>query len=220
MEAQRHHFCEAINRLNNDILKMGTLVEEAMQNAMHALKTKDYELAGKTIDNDEKINQLELEIQDKLTVLIATEQPVARDLRHIITSLKVVTQLERMGDHAVHIAKSAIRLKGEDYVKPLIDLPKMGEIGVQMLHEILSAFTECDDKRAQQIAEMDDEIDNLNNQVWRELITYMMEDSSLIRQVTSLLFVCRWLERFGDHVTNISEWIVYDATGAHTELNL
>ncbi|MFW6209042.1 MAG: phosphate signaling complex PhoU family protein, partial [Spirochaetota bacterium] len=125
-----------------------------------------------------------------------------------------------MGDHAVHIAKSAIRLKGEDYVKPLIDLPKMGEIGVQMLHEILSAFTECDDKRAQQIAEMDDEIDNLNNQVWRELITYMMEDSSLIRQVTSLLFVCRWLERFGDHVTNISEWIVYDATGAHTELNL
>lgn len=199
---------------------MGTLVEEAMQSAMHALKTKDYELAGRTIDNDEKINQLELEIQDKLTVLIATEQPVARDLRHIVTSLKVVTQLERMGDHAVHIAKSAIRLKDEEYIKPLIDLPKMSEIGVQMLHEVLTAFAECDEKRAQQIAQMDDQIDNLNNQVWRELITYMMEDSKLIRQATSLLFVSRWLERFGDHVTNISEWIVYDATGTHTELNL
>jgi len=199
---------------------MGMLVEEAMQNAMHALKEKDYELAKKTIEEDTKINQLELEIQDKLTILIATEQPVARDLRHIVTSLKVVTQLERMGDHAVHIAKSAFRLKNEEYIKPLIDLPKMSEIGVQMLNEVLTAFVECDDTRARQIAEMDDQIDNLNDQVWRELITYMMEDTSLIRQATSLLFVCRWLERFGDHITNISEWIVYDATGTHTELNL
>lgn len=220
MEAPRHRFSEAINHLNKDILKMGTLVEEAMQNAMHALKVKDYELAKKTIEEDTKINQLELEIQDKLTILIATEQPVARDLRHIITSLKVVTQLERMGDHAVHIAKSAFRLKDEEYIKPLIDLPKMSEIGVQMLKEVLTAFVECDDKRARQIAEMDDQIDNLNDQVWRELITYMMEDPSLIRQATSLLFVCRWLERFGDHITNVSEWIVYDATGSHTELNL
>ncbi len=220
MEVPRHRFSEAINHLNKDILKMGMLVEEAMQNAMHALKEKDYELAKKTIEEDTKINQLELEIQDKLTILIATEQPVARDLRHIVTSLKVVTQLERMGDHAVHIAKSAFRLKNEEYIKPLIDLPKMSEIGVQMLNEVLTAFVECDDTRARQIAEMDDQIDNLNDQVWRELITYMMEDTSLIRQATSLLFVCRWLERFGDHITNISEWIVYDATGTHTELNL
>jgi len=220
LEVPRHRFSEAINHLNKDILKMGMLVEEAMQNAMHALKEKDYELAKKTIEEDTKINQLELEIQDKLTILIATEQPVARDLRHIVTSLKVVTQLERMGDHAVHIAKSAFRLKNEEYIKPLIDLPKMSEIGVQMLNEVLTAFVECDDTRARQIAEMDDQIDNLNDQVWRELITYMMEDTSLIRQATSLLFVCRWLERFGDHITNISEWIVYDATGTHTELNL
>ncbi len=220
MEQSRHHFSAAVESLNNEILKMGTLVEEAFRNAMEALKEHDLELAEKTIAGDEQVNKMELEIQDKLTVLIATEQPVAHDLRHTITCLKVVSQLERMGDHAVHIAKTAKKLEGEEYMKPLIDLPKMNTIGIQMLHETLTAFVDKDAEKARDICKRDDEIDDLNDQVWRELITYMMEDSSFIRQATSFLFISRWLERFGDHVTNISEWIVYDATGEHVELNL
>ncbi len=220
MEHGREHFNAAVRELNNEILKMGTLVEESFRNAMQALVDHDMELAEKIIVSDEKINDMELIIQDRLTVLIATEQPVANDLRHIVTSLKVITQLERMGDHAVHIAKAAKRLGGEEYMKPLIDLPKMSALGIQMLREVLAAFTERSEKKAREIAAMDDQIDNLNNQVWRELITYMMEDTKFIRQATHFLFIGRWLERFGDHVTNISEWIVYDVTGKHVELNM
>ena len=220
MEHGRVHFSAAVEKLNNEIIKMGTLVEEALRNAMQALVDHDLELAEKTINDDDQINALELEIQDKLTVLIATEQPVANDLRHIVTSLKVVTQLERMGDHAVHVAKAVKRLGGEEYMKPLIDLPKMSAVGIRMLHDVLNAFTEKNVEQAKEIAKQDDEIDELNNKVWRELITYMMEDSKYIRQATHFLFISRWLERFADHVTNISEWIVYDATGKHVELNL
>jgi phosphate transport system protein len=209
-----------VESLNNEILKMGTLVEESMRDAIEALKEQNIELAEKTIAGDDNINQMELEVQDKLTLLIATEQPVAQDLRHIVTSLKVVSQLERMGDHAVHVAKAARRLEGEQYMKPLIDLPKMSSIGIQMLHEVLNAFIERDEQKARTIAEMDDQIDDLRDQVWRELITYMMEDTKFIRQATTFLFISRWLERFGDHVTNISEWIVYDASGEHVELNI
>lgn len=220
MEHGRHHFSEAIESVNNELIKMGTLVEEAIRNSMQALVEHDAELAQKVIDADEKINNMELQIQDQLTILIATEQPVARDLRHIITSLKVVTQIERMGDNAVHISKTAIRLKDEEYIKPLLDLPKMADIGVRMLHEVLTAFAESDGEKAREISKQDDEIDHLNEQIWRELLTYMMEDPSCIQQATSFLFLARWLERFGDHVTNISEWIVYDATGSHSELNM
>ncbi len=220
VEKARHHFSASVDSLNNEVLKMGTLVEEKFRDAMQALKEHDIELAESTIEADKDINQMELDIQDKLTVLIATEQPVANDLRHIITSLKVVSQLERMGDHAVHIAKAAKQMEGQEYMKPLIDLPKMSSIGIQMLHETLNAFVEKDEQKAREISEMDDEIDELRDQVWRELITYMMEDTKFIRQATTFLFITRWLERFGDHVTNIGEWIVYDATGQHVELNL
>lgn len=220
MEQGRHHFSAAIKNINNEIIKMGTLVEEAIRNSMQALVEHDAELAQQVIDADEKINNMELQIQDQLTVLIATEQPVARDLRHIITSLKVVTQIERMGDNAVHISKTAIRLKDEEYIKPLLDLPKMSDIGVRMLHEVLTAFAEADADKAREVSTMDDDIDHLNEQIWRELLTYMMEDPKCIQQATSFLFLARWLERFGDHVTNISEWIVYDATGSHSELNM
>lgn len=199
---------------------MGTLVEESFRNAMQALVDHDIELANQTIENDEQINKLEVEIQDKVIVLIATQQPVADDLRHIVTMLKIVTQLERMGDNAVHVARTAQELEGEEYLKPLIDLPKMSSIGVEMLHDILDAFAEKNDEKAKEVAKRDDEIDNLRDQVWRELITYMMEDTKFIHQAIHFLFITRWVERFGDHTTNISEWIVYDATGEHAELNL
>ncbi len=217
---QRHHYNDKISAIDRKILMMGTYVEDAIKKCIKALLEKDKDLAQKIINDDAIINSLELSIQDDLTMLIATEQPVAGDLRHVITSLKVVTQLERMGDHAVHIAKVTLQIADQHYIKPLIDVPRMAEIGVEMLHTVLTAFIESDARLAREVAEEDDKVDHLRDQVSRELFTYMLQDLKNFDQVTSLLFITRWLERFADHVTNICEWIVYDCTGEHVELNL
>ena len=198
---------------------MGTLVEEAIRKSMQALKERDEELAKQVIEEDRAINEFELTIQDKCIVLIATEQPVAGDLRGLITIIKIVTQLERMGDHALHIAKGALRLVDEQYMKKLIDLPRMSECAITMIHEALTAFMDNDQVKAEAVAAMDDEIDELHQQVMRECLTYMMQDPKNIPQATSFLFISRFLERLGDHVTNISEWICYNITGKHRELN-
>ena len=216
----RQQFLDDLNAIQQDVLKMGTLVEEAIRKAILALRDRDTDLATKVIDGDVAVNDMELSIQDKCIVLIATEQPVAGDLRELITVLKILSQLERMGDHAVHVAKSALRLAGETYMKKLIDIPRMGERAVQMLHEVLTAFMDNDQEKAIEVAAMDDEIDELHDQVMRECLTYMMQDPAHIPQATSFLFVSSFLERLGDHVTNISEWVCYNATGELRELNL
>ncbi|MCF7945737.1 MAG: phosphate signaling complex protein PhoU [Spirochaetia bacterium] len=217
---QRHHFTEKIQEIDRELIRMGTRVEEQIEKSIKALIEKDADLAQEVIDGDDAINDFELSIEDKLTVLIATEQPVAGDLRHVITSLKVVTQLERMGDHAVHIGKVTKEIYNQKYMKPLIDIPKMAEIGVEMLHNSLIAFSHYDKDMAIQVAGQDDKVDNLRDQIFRELYTYTIENTKNIRQAASLLFIARWLERFADHVTNICEWIVYDTDGEHIELNL
>lgn len=217
---QRHHYNEKIRDIDRKILMMGTYVEESINKCIKALLTKDKELAKTIISDDAIVNDLEIKIQDDLIILIATEQPVAGDLRHVITSLKIVTQLERMGDHAVHIAKATLDIADQEYIKPLIDVPKMADIGVKMLHDALSAFSDSDPKLAEDVAQLDDAVDQLRDQVNRELVTYMLQDMREFNQITSLLFIARWLERFADHVTNICEWIVYDCTGKHVELNL
>jgi phosphate transport system protein len=216
----RHEFAAALEDLNQDILKMGVLVEEALRKAVAGLVDQDRETARQVIEEDEAVNEMEVHIEDKCTVIIARDQPVASDLRQLITSLKVVTQLERMGDHAVHIAKAALRLADKQLLKPLIDIPQMGELCIEMARKVISAYIECDAEEAEKIAGMDEKVDDLRDQVMRELISYMLEDTKYISQSLDLLFVSRYLERFADHVTNIAEWIVYNATGRHTELNL
>ena len=215
----RQKYLESLSSINQEVLKMGTLVEEAIRKSTRALRDKDVELANRVVSEDRVINQMELSIQDKCIVLIATEQPVAGDLRGLITIIKIVTQLERMGDHALHVAKGALRLANESYMKKIIDLPRMGECAIRMIHEALTAFMNNDEEAAIAVAEMDDEIDELHNQVMRECLTYMMQDPKYIPQATTLLFISRFLERIGDHVTNISEWICYNITGRHRELN-
>ena len=215
----RQGFAESLDELNQEILKMGVLVEESIRRAVKSLVDRDVGLAQKVIDDDEGVNKMELDIEDKCIVLIAREQPVAGDLRRIITSLKVVTQLERMGDHAVHVAKGTIKLSPEPYMKPLVDIPRMGEIAAQMLHDGLTAFVNNDEVTAQKVCLRDEDVDNLNKQVIREVLTYMMESPKYISQSINLLFISRFLERCADHVTNISEWIVYSVTGEHVELN-
>ncbi len=216
----RQKFLEDLDTIHQEVLKMGTLVEEAIRKSIQALKNRDSALATKVVEDDTAINDIELSIQDKCIVLIATEQPVARDLRGLITILKITSQLERMGDHAVHIAKNALKLAGQTYMKQLIDIPRMGECAIRMLHEVLTAFMNNDQQKAIEVAGMDDEIDDLNDQVMRECLTYMMQDPAYIPQATAFLFVSRFLERLGDHVTNISEWICYNITAEHKELNL
>lgn len=215
----RQVFEEEMAAVNQEILRMGVMVEEALHQAVESLVNKDGELARAVVAGDAAINQVEQEIEDRCIVLIAREQPVATDLRKLITSLKIVTQLERMGDHALHVAKGTLRLLPETYMKPLIDIPRMAEIGIGMIRDVLTAFLDNNAERAREVASRDHLVDELHNQVMREVFTYMMENTKNIPQSISLLFISRFLERVGDHVTNICEWVVYSATGERVELN-
>jgi phosphate transport system protein len=216
----RQVFAEELSALHQEILRMGVMVEEALRRAVESLVRKDGELARAVVAGDAAINRMEQEIEERCVVLIAREQPVATDLRKLVTSLKIVTQLERMGDHALHVAKGTLRLLPETYMKPLIDIPRMAELGIGMIRDVLTAFLDNDAERAREVAQRDQQIDELHTQVMREVFTYMMENTSFISQSISLLFISRFLERVGDHVTNICEWVVYSATGERVELNV
>ncbi len=211
----RQHFDDALEALNQEVLRIGTLVEEALRKSVKALVDRNIDLANEVITGDKKIDAYQLEIEDKCTVLIATEQPVAADLRQIVATLNVLGDLERIGDQAVHVAEVMKRLYGEPYMKPLIDIPRMAEIAEGMIHDALTAFVNNDSDAAREVAARDDVLDELHSQVLRELLTYMMEDPGKISQGINLLFLSRWLERSGDHVTNICERIVFLATGRH-----
>jgi phosphate transport system protein len=215
----RQAFEEGLDAVNKEILRMGVMVEEALRRAVESLVNKDGELARAVVAGDAAINQMEQEIEDRCIVLIAREQPVATDLRRLVTLLKVVTQLERMGDHALHVAKGTLRLLPETYMKPLIDIPRMAELAIGMIRDVLTALLNLDAALAREVAQRDRLVDDLHDQVMREVFTYMMENSRFISQSISLLFISRFIERVGDHVTNICEWVVYSATGEHVELN-
>jgi phosphate transport system protein len=216
----RQHFQEALREMNQDVLKLGTLVEEALRKAVRAFQDKDTEAAEQIIRDDDQINNMQLQLEDRCVVLIATEQPVATDLRRLMTSVKIVSNLERIGDHAVHMARATIRLKDETYIKPIINrIPQMAEIGITMVHEALTAFINADVDKAVEISKRDDELDEMHAKVFSDLTAAMMSDANTVLQATSLLLIIRFLERLGDHVTNICEWIVFSNTGKHVELN-
>ncbi|MDF2876664.1 MAG: phoU, partial [Sporomusa sp.] len=171
------------------------------------------ELARRVMDFDDIIDQMEVDIEDKCMVLIARQQPMARDLRVIGTGLKITTDLERMGDHAYDIAKITLGLANQELIKPLVDIPRMAQMSQKMLKDALDAYTTLDIPLAEQVCLNDDEVDDLYYQVFRELLTYMMEDPKTITQATQLIFVARYLERIADHATNIAEWTIYLVTG-------
>ena len=216
----RQVFAEELAALHQEILRMGVMVEEALRRAVESLVRKDGELARAVVAGDAAINRMEQEIEERCVVLIAREQPVATDLRKLVTSLKIVTQLERMGDHALHVAKGTLRLLPETYMKPLIDIPRMAELGIGMIRDVLTAFLDTDAEPTHEVPQRAQQIDELHNQVMHEVFTYMRGNSGLISQSISLLFISRFLERIGDHVTNICEWVVYCATGERVELNV
>lgn len=209
----RKGFHEAIEDIKNDMLKMGSMVEEAIQRSVQALKERKPEIASAVIDEDDKIDDYEILLEEKCIKLIALQQPVARDLRTIIVIAKLATDLERMGDHASNIARMVLEIGDEPLIKPLIDIPRMTEIVTRRLRESLDAFINLDVELAKKVAREDEEVDVLDQQIFRELITFMLEDPGIIKQTSSLLFISRFLERIGDHSTNICERVIYMVSG-------
>jgi len=215
----RSTFLADLQELENAMLKMGSLVEEAIARAIDSLVRQDNELARSVIQGDDRIDALQLEIEDRCLRLIALQQPLARDLRFIGTALKIVTDLERIADHAADIAQVALRLSGEPYIKPLIDIPRMAELARGMLRDSLTAYVQEDVDLAYSMADRDSQVDSLYNQVFRELLVFMMEDPRTIPQATRLLMVAQYLERVADHVTNLGESLIYMVTGERKDLN-
>jgi len=203
------HFEKELETLKSDLLRMASLVEEAIHNAIQSLVKRDPELVQKTLEGEDRINRLEIEIEEECLKLIALRQPMAADLRFITAAMKIITDLERMGDQAVNIAERAISLNEEPQLKPYIDIPKMAEIAQSMVKDVLDAFVNRDSKLARSVCERDDLIDGLNDQVFRELLTYMLSDPNTITRSVHLIIVSRCLERIADHATNIAEDVIF-----------
>ncbi|SMD04418.1 phosphate signaling complex protein PhoU [Sporomusa malonica] len=209
----RHSYDQELEHLRQSLLDMGKAVGGAIEDAVISLARQDLELARRVMDFDDQIDQMEVDIEDKCMVLIARQQPIARDLRIIGTGLKITTDLERMGDHAYDIAKITLSMANQPLIKPLVDIPRMAQMSQRMLKDALEAYTALDIPLAEQVCLNDDEVDHIYHQVFRELLTYMMEDPKTITQATQLIFVARYLERIADHATNIAEWTIYLVTG-------
>jgi phosphate transport system protein len=203
------HFEKELETLKSDLLRMASLVEEAIRNAVQSLVKRDSELVQKTLGGEDRINKLEIEIEEECLKLIALRQPMAADLRFITSAMKIITDLERMGDQAVNIAERTISLNEEPQLKPYIDIPEMAEIAQSMVKDVLDAFVNRDSKLARSVCERDDLIDGLNDQVFRELLTYMLSDPNTITRAVHLIIVSRCLERIADHATNIAEDVIF-----------
>lgn len=217
--AIRRRYLKQIEDLQHEILRMGCRVEEAVKKAIEALEKQDVELAQKVIEEDRVFDDMELVIEKRCVQLIVTEQPVARDLRIIMTALKIVTDLERIADYAEGIAKLAIRIQDEVYIELLIDIPKMAELAIGMVNDALSAYVELDAEKAEEVCRRDDEVDAMYSKLFDETTSHMMDNPKNVRQATHLLFVSKYLERIADHATNLCEWIIYIVTGELKELN-
>jgi len=203
------HFQQELAKLKEQLLKMGGLAERAISNAIDALVKRDTPLAEKTIGEDEKINKMELLIDEWCLKLLALHQPLAADLRFITSAMRINVELERIGDLAVNIAERVVSLNEEPQLKPYIDIPRMAEITKNMVKDVLDAFVNGDPDLARSVCQRDDQVDALNDQVFRELITYMLSDPKTITRAVHLIIVSRYLERIADHATNIAEGVIF-----------
>ncbi|MBM6617245.1 phosphate signaling complex protein PhoU [Bacillus suaedaesalsae] len=215
----REKFEIELNKLREMLLELGRMTKDSLVIAMESLVEQDIEKALSVIEDDSKIDKLELELNDFAILLIAKQSPVAVDLRRIIVSLKIAADIERMADHAVNIAKSTIRIGSESLIKPLDDLPKMHKLSIEMLEESLRAYNEEDLVLAKRISEIDDRVDEMYGVITKELLSMMPKYPDHIAQITQLAFVARYIERTADHATNIGENIFYQVKGQHYDLN-
>jgi phosphate transport system protein len=214
----RTEFHKKIGEIQGDVLAMGSMVEKAISRSIEALRERDLDLADLIIKDDIEINQKRFEIEEKCIRLIATQQPMAIDLRNIMAITAIITELERIGDYAEGIAKIVIMIGDEPPLKPLVTIPRMAEKTVDMLHRSLEAFCQHDDTAARKIALEDDEVDQLYNDLYRVLVSFMVEDPKTITRATRLIWVAHNLERASDRVTNICERVVFTVTGKIEEI--
>lgn len=215
----RSMFDAQLQELNILLLKMGAMVQEIVECSVNALVNQDLELANKITSMDDKIDRIEIKIENRCMKLIALQQPTAIDLRVIATVLKIITDLERMGDHAVNISRITIRIGEEPFIKPLIDIPKMAKLTQKMVHSSLDAFTNRDIELAKKVAQDDDEIDELYDQIYTELVEKMIKKKKIAEQAANLIFIAKYLERIADYSTNICERVVYMVTGELVKMN-
>ena len=207
------HFDEELATLKSKLLQMGALVEEQIREALRALVDRDEDLARKVIVNDRRVNTLDVEIDEACLELLALFKPAARDLRFITTAMKISTELERMSDLAENICERAIELNEEPQLKPYIDIPRMADKAMRMVWNSLDAFVKWDSELARKVLDDDDEVDELTEQIFRELLSFMIENPQTIPRAMRLSFIAKYIERIADHATNIGELVVYMVEG-------
>lgn len=216
--SMRRGFEHELNGLQDDMLALGSMVEKAIVRAVDSLKKRDFEASRKVIEDDQLVNHKRFEIEEKCLRLLATQQPMASDLRTIVSVLHITVDLERMADYAAGIAKVNLLIGEQPLIKPLIDIPRMTEIVLDMLQRSLDAFLKRDIEAAKRICQDDNRVDELHDQIYRELLTYMLQDPRTINQATYLTWVAHNLERIGDRSTNICERVLFAATGKMEEI--
>jgi phosphate transport system protein len=214
----REHYGQELADLRASVVAMASMTNKAIDNAVTALARRDVRLAEQVVAADRAINEHRWRTEEQALLVIATQAPMARDLRMIAAVIHIVTDLERMADHAAGIAKIALQTADQLPLKPLVDIPRMSEIARTMLHDAITAFIEDDQASARAIVGRDDEVDALYEQIYRELLTFMLADPTTIDQATHLLWVAHNLERIADRATNICERVVFAATGQLEEL--
>jgi len=216
----REVYHKALKNLQDEVLKLGEMVANAIGKTVEALRKRDMDTSKEIIKNDLLINKKRFDIEEQCISLIATQQPMAVDLRVLTSILSIITDLERMGDHAEGIAKITLLIGDEPLVKPLVDIPRMADIGLSMLDKCLKAFVERDVEAARLICNEDDQVDALHDQIYRELLLLMIQDPKISHQATYLTWVSHNLERIADRVTNIAERVVFMVTGKREEMNV
>jgi phosphate transport system protein len=213
MSKMERPFDEELKALKEKLLEMAARSEEQIALAVRALKDRREDLACEVLEREAAINRLDIEVDEMAMKLLALRQPMAADLRFITSAMSIGTDLERIGDLAVNIAERTLDLLKRPQLKPLIDIPRMAELAQAMVRDALNAFVNGDDKLAKDVCERDDQVDELNDQVFRELLTYMMQDPGTITRAVDLILVGRHLERIADHATNIGEDVIYMVKG-------
>ena len=216
----RHEYINDLENLCGAVVAMSSMVDKAISRSIESLIRQDVGMAEEVVAADREVNKQRWATEEDALRIIATQAPMARDLRNIAAAIHIITDLERMGDHAAGIAKIVIDTASEPLLKPLVDIPRMAEVARAMLNDAITAYIEADSEAATRIAMQDDEVDALYEQIYRELLTYMLADPSTINRATHLLWVAHNLERIADRVTNICERVVFAETGELTEINV
>ena len=211
----RNRFDRELVRLNNELIEMGSMIEKSIETAVKAMVNQDVELANRVIESDDEIDQQERQIEDLCLKLLLQQQPVAKDLRLISSALKMVTDMERIGDHATDISEITIALADKSYIKKLEHIQQMAKETMIMLVKSIEAFVNKDIEEAYYVIKRDDVVDDLFSKVKTELVQMIHENVDVGVQATDLLMVAKYLERIGDHATNISEWVIFSITGTH-----